>query len=329
MLNHKSFFIRAITALGLVWAGQSHAQIIENNGNETRIEETSMTMQQAQDSMDPLRLIEAYLVDKDGPRNERGGWGERGRNIYQVGQQIDAVIYLANVGKYNPGQPDNPQEMELSIIIRDTLGNVIYDVPNVHTFRGVRRIDDPLQEDYFRDRFTVSARVPEEGEYDVGFVFLDKTRPPEKQVPLEVKLRVAIEAAAVLPELTDLTEMIMNEGGDQSYFLRRCAAYFLAQVQIAGRDAFTDEQHAQQNAKIQYFLNADAVISAAANDVTFDQALDTAFAGMEAIADQYASRMVQNYEAGRHPWTEDRMLLRDAMSCTIVYDKREVEIERE
>ncbi len=285
--------------------------------------ERNLPIAAAQQAMDTLRLIEGYVVDKQGPRNERGGWGERDDNSYAIGEQIDAVIHLANVGKHNPGQPDNPQEMALSITIRDLDGNVIYQVDDVYTFRGIRKLQEPLQADYFRDRFTVSARVPLAGEYDVGFVFLDKTRAQDKQIPLEVAIRVVIEEPAGLPALTDLTEMMMEQGLDQSYLLRRCGAYFLSEVKIVGRDAFTETQFAAQDATIRYFLNGDALIAAGFKDVPYDQALDEAFDGMEAIAQQYTARMLQNHEAGKHPWADDIMLQRDAASCRVIYDQRE------
>ncbi len=306
-----------------IFASPIAAQIIEIEGSEITMTERNLSIEAAQAAMDPLRLIEAYVVDKQAPRNERGGWGKRDSSTYVIGEQIDAVIYLANVGKHNPGQPDNPQEMELAIIIRDLDGNVIYQVDNVHTFKGVRRLQDPLQADYFRDRFTVSARVPLAGEYDVGFVFLDKTRAQDKQTPLEAAIRVVVEEPQGLPALTDLTEMMMAQGFDQSYLLRRCGAYFLSEVKIAGQDAFTETQFAVQDAMIRYFVNADAVIAAGFQDVPYDQALDEAFDGMDAIAQQYTARMLQNHQAGAHPWAEDIMLQRDAASCRVIYDQRE------
>ncbi|WP_411889872.1 hypothetical protein [Yoonia sp. SDW83-1] len=322
MFSKRSITLKAVTILALTLASQNNAQTIEIGDQTTSVEESGMTLQEAQDAMDPIRLIEAYLVDKEGPRNARGGWGTRDSNTYRVGEQIDAVIYLANVGKHNPGQPDNPQEMELSINIRDKAGNIVYQAPLAHTFRGVRRLDDPLQDDYFSDRFTVSARVPDVGEYDVGFVFLDRTRPAEKQVALEVKLDVVIVAAEATETLTDLTQMMMNDGMDQSYLLRRCAAYFRSQIEFYGPDRFSEEDFAIIDSKVRYFIYGDAVINADAQGITMDAALDDTFAAMKDISSAYLDRMARNYTAGQHPWAEDTMLRRDEAACTVIFDGR-------
>lgn len=310
----------ASTTLAMMIAGATSAQTITINNTPTQIAETDMTLEQAQDAMDPLYLIEAYTVDKDGPRNERGGWGERGSNVYQPGEQIDAVIYLGNVGKHNPGEPDNPQEMELFINIRDKDGNLLQQLRPVHTFRGVRRIDAPLQDDYFKDRFTVSARLNAPGRYDVGFVFIDKTRPADKQVEFEVPLDVIIENRDAA--LRDLTDMMMAGEVDPLYSTQRCAAYFHAKTELVGIDNFPASERDAIDARIRYFLGANALIRIG-QGTDEGAAMDEAIAAMREISFPYATRMKRNYDAGDHPWQSDQMLVRDESACNVIYDQRE------
>ncbi|MEJ6402318.1 hypothetical protein [Yoonia sp. 2307UL14-13] len=312
-------FLPSVVTAALLTAPVA-AQTIQLNDAPTQITETDMTLQQAQDAMDPLYLIEAYTVDKDGPRNERGGWGARGSNVYAPGEQIDAVIYLGNVGKQNPGQADNPQEMELFINIRDKDGNLLQQMRPVHTFRGVRRIDTPLQDDYFKDRFTVSARLNAPGRYDVGFVFIDKTRPADKQMELEVPLDVIIEKPDAA--LRDLTDMMMAGEADPLYSTQRCAAYFHAKTELVGIDNFPQAEREAVDARIRYFLGANAMILIG-QGTNQEAAMDDAIAAMRELSFPYATRMKRNYDAGDHPWQSDRMLVRDEAACNVIYEKRE------
>ncbi len=314
---HRLLLTTTMTAL---LALPATAQTIVINDEPTMIEDTDMTLQQAQNAMDPLYLIEAYTVDKEGPRNERGGWGARGSNVYNPGQQIDAVVYLGNVGKHNPGEADNPQEMEVFINIRDLDGALLQQIRPVHTFRGVRRIDDPLQDDYFKDRFTVSAGLNAPGRYNLGFVFIDKTRPADKQIALEVPLDIIVEDPDAA--LRDLTEMMMEGEVDTLYSTARCAAYFHAKTELIGIDNFPPAERDAIDARVRYFLGANAMIRIG-QGAAEDGATDQAIAAMRELSFPYATRMKRNYDAGDHPWESDRMLIRDEAGCNVIYDKRE------
>ncbi len=325
MTKQHLILTKLAAVVALSFASHAHAQTVEIDNETVQAGDSDMTLQELQDAMDPIRLIESYVVDKQGPRNERGGWGNRSSNVYDVGEQIDAVIYLANVGKHNPGLVDNPQEMELYINIRDKSGGLINQIRPVHTYQGVRRIDAPLQDDYFSDRFTVSARILAPGRYDVGFVFIDHTRPPDKQVPLEVMIDVVVTDTQPDAALTDFVDMMAAGEVDVTYSVARCAAYFHGMIELVGRESFTSEDFAIMDQKVQYFLGAGAVIRAGNDGVDLDTARDQAFAAMKEISDMYKVRMFRNYNAGQHPWNSDRMLQRDEQGCNVIYENRTVE----
>ncbi|MBM7069206.1 hypothetical protein [Actibacterium sp. 188UL27-1] len=328
MIGLRHTLVTAACALDVIAATELYAQQIERDGQTITLEEHDMTLEDAQATMDPIRLIEAYVVDKTLPRNARGGWSERPGKIYLVGQQIDAVIRLTNVGKHHPGLPENAQEMELYINIRNPAGEVVFHAKPVHTFRATQVLQDPLQQDYFTDRYTVSARVPAPGRYSVGFVFLDKTRAPDKQVELEVPLDVVVEDPTARGQLTDLTQLWRDGKISQNDSLLRCAGYFHAKVELVGQKGMTPDLYAQTDARVRYFLHGAAVIDAATSgetvtDAVMDQAVEETIAGMTAFSLQYMARMMRNLDAGQHPWDNDVMLVRDGATCNIIYDSRD------
>ncbi|MEO9515266.1 MAG: hypothetical protein ABJH45_22625 [Paracoccaceae bacterium] len=171
-----------------------NGQVIEVDGNKVGFVESNVTdLNIAQSMMDPLRLIEAYLVDKSAPRNARGGYGNRTDNLFQTNEEIVGVVYLANVGKRAVGTPENQNELELYFNIKDEDGRVLQQVRPVHTYQNRPENTDPMADDYFAERFTVSARLNVSGSYELEFVFIDHTRSDDKNIPVSAPLSVIIE----------------------------------------------------------------------------------------------------------------------------------------
>ncbi|WP_342076548.1 hypothetical protein [Yoonia sp. SS1-5] len=197
MIKTKLSFLIALPVWALTFISPAHAQIFEMNQEPVNAAEVDMSLEDIQNDMDPIRMIDAYLIDKTAPRNERGGWGQRTDNTYAPGAQIDAVVFLANVGKHNPGQTNNQHDLELYINIRDRSGNLLDQLRPVHTYRNT--IAGAPDQDYFRQRFTVSVRLTQPGAYRVGFVFIDQTRAADQQIPLEVPLEVVVADAQATP----------------------------------------------------------------------------------------------------------------------------------
>lgn len=322
MSIYRSLILSSGLISAVLLGNVANAQTYEIDGEQLTVEQEKISLQDVQARMDPIRLVDAYLIDKAAPRNARGGWGERASNVFDAGEQIDAVVYLANVGKYNPGEPDNQHDLEVYINIHSRDGTLIEQIRPVHTYQNVLT-GDPLQADYFRERFTVSARVTQAGRYDVSFVFIDNTRPKDKQIALEAPLDVIIENAQASQDLTGLVELMMAEDADQSYLLRRCAAYFRSQIELVGKDSFSEENFNEIDAKVRYFLNADIIINTGLDGVPEQQAKEETLAVMKDISFSYMVRMKRNYDAGQHPWSDDVMLQRDEGACTTVYDTRE------
>ncbi len=171
-----------------------YGQVIEVDGKKVLFADSNLTdINVAQSMMDPLRLIEAYLVDKSAPRNERGGYGVRENNIYQPNEEIVGVVYLANIGKQAVGSPENKNELELYFNINDEDGILLQEVRPVHTYRNSPKYSKPIADDYFAERFTVSARLNVSGTYELEFLFIDHTRSDDKRLPVSVPITVIIE----------------------------------------------------------------------------------------------------------------------------------------
>lgn len=322
MLSKRFIILCSGLISAVILGSAARAQTFEIDGEQLSVEQDGISLQDVQVRMDPLRLVEAYLIDKAAPRNARGGWGERTSNVFETGQQIDAVVYLANVGKYNPGELENQHDLEVYINIKSRDGTLIEQIRPVHTYRTVLT-GDPQRDDYFRERFTVSARVTEAGRYNVSFVFIDNTRPEDKQVALEAPVQVIVEDPQASQDLTDLVELMMSDDADQSYMLRRCAAYFRSQVELIGRDSFSDDSFNEIDGKVRYFLAADMTINIGLGGVPEQQARAETLTAMTDISFAYMVRMKRNYDVGQHPWSDDVMLQRDEGACTVIYDARE------
>ena len=185
---------RASLVSALFLTSPVSGQVIEVDGKKIGFAEANVTdLNVAQSMMDPLRLIEAYLVDKSGPRNARGGYGNRKDNLFQPNEEIVGVVYLANVGKRAVGTPENQNELELYFNIKDETGHVLQQVRPVHTYKNRPKYTEPMAADYFAERFTVSARLNVSGVYELEFVFIDHTRSDDKKIPVSAPLSVIIQ----------------------------------------------------------------------------------------------------------------------------------------